>query len=108
MPIPGFPGESQLSSMFGFVTHEDRARWDQMKASSDAELEKAKNGLSARGLASKAAAPAMSFAEKTITSQMHAEQTEERRNSHGKQTKRTFTTFETEEPVPFQESGPSL
>lgn len=108
MGFPGFPDETFISEMTGFVTHEDREAWERKKAASDAELERARSGLTARGLASKAATPAMSFAEKTITAQMHAEQTEERRNSHRNQTKRTVTTFETEEPVSFDEHGPGF
>ena len=108
MGFPGFPDANFVSEMTGFVTHEDRARWEQKKASSDAELEKARGGLSARGLASQAAKPAMSLAEKTLMSQMHAEQNEERRNTLGKKTKRSFEQYVTEEPVSFDERGPSF
>lgn len=110
MAILGLPDENFLSEMTGFVTHEDREQWDRKKAASDAELEKARGSLSARGLASKAATPAMNFAQQTITAQMHAEQTEERRDSHKKQTKRTggYTTYETTEPVSFDERGPEF
>lgn len=110
MAILGLPDENFISEMTGFVTHEDREAWEQKKAASDAELERARGSLSARGLASKAATPAMNFAQQVITAQMHAEQTEERRDSHRKQSKQTSATktFQTTEPVSFDERGPEF
>jgi hypothetical protein len=99
MALLGFPSENELTSMLGYVTEEDRAKWDQQKDASDKHLEKARSGLTARGLASQAATPAISMAERSIQAQMTGAQTEERRNTRAKQTKRTVTTLETEEPV---------
>lgn len=106
MGMLGFPGKDELTGMFGYVTDEDRAKWEQQRAASDARIANGEGGVTARSLAHQAATPAMSFAERTITGQMHAAQTEERRNTSVKQTKRTFTTFEREEPVSFEERGP--
>lgn len=99
MGMMGFPNEQELTSMLGYVTDEDRKRWEEMKATSDANLENARNGLTARGLASQAASPAISLAEKSVNAQMTSAAMEERRKTQVKQTKRTVTTFETEEPV---------
>ena len=71
MGLLGFPSADEMSSMMGFVTDEDRAKWDSMKQRSDAEL--AKRG-SAEGVASKGVNPALGFAEKSINAQMHGEQ----------------------------------
>lgn len=99
MPILGFPSEREVSSMLGFVTHEDRAKWDQMKEASDKQLEATRSGLTAKGLASQGATPAISMVEKSINAQMTAATMEERRKTQTKQTRRTVTTLETEEPV---------
>jgi len=99
MSILGFPTSSDISEMFGYVTPEDRAKWDSQKEESDKQLDKARNGLTAAGLASKSTAPALGMAEKVISSRMTGAAMEERRNTQAKQTKRTVTTLETEEPV---------
>jgi hypothetical protein len=85
MGILGFPSETELSSMMGYVTDEDREKWARMKASSDKQIENSRNGLTARGLASQSAAPAISMAEKSINAQMHGEQMadRERRRKEG-------------------------
>lgn len=78
MSILGFPSEKELSSMFGYVSDEDREKWNRMKAASDAQVEGAHNGLTARGLASQSANPALHMAEKSIDAQMKGEQMAER------------------------------
>ncbi|MCI4659599.1 hypothetical protein [Cryobacterium zhongshanensis] len=87
MGILGFPSETELSSMMGYVTDEDRDKWARMKASSDKQIENSRNGLTARGLASQSAAPAISMAEKSINAQMHGEQMadRERRRKEGEE-----------------------
>jgi hypothetical protein len=99
MSILGFPSEQELTSMMGFVTDKDRDEWDARKDASDRRLESARSGLTAKGLASKSATPAVSMIERTVNSQMTAAQMEARRNTSPKQTRRTVTTLETEEPV---------
>jgi hypothetical protein len=94
MSILGFPSETELSSMMGYVTDEDREKWDRMKAASDKQLEGARNGLTAKGLASQSAGPAISMAEKSINAQMQGEQMAERealRNSRKERVERTET-----------------
>jgi hypothetical protein len=105
MSVMGFPNERELSSMFGFVTDEDREKWDRMKAASDRQLEADGGRVTARGLAEQTAAPGISFAAKKIEADLRAASNEERRNTLGKQTKRTITTLETEEPVKFDGTG---
>jgi hypothetical protein len=105
MAIPGFPNEAELSSMMGFVTDEDRERWDKMKAASDKQLDEARSGLTARGLASQSAGPAMHFAERAISAKMTGAEMEARRETSRKETKRTVTTFETVEPVKSDGAG---
>lgn len=106
MAIMGFPGEGELSSMMGYVTDEDREKWERMKAASDSRLEASRNGLTARGLASQAAQPAMGIAEQSINAELHAIRNEEARKTQLKETKRTVTTFTKEEPVSSEEYGP--
>ncbi|WP_311245260.1 MULTISPECIES: hypothetical protein [unclassified Microbacterium] len=108
MGIMGFPSEHEITSMMGFVNEEDRTRWEKEKAASDARVESARAGLSARGLASTMAQPAMGIAERSINASLHAARTEEARNTTGKQTKRTSTTFISEEPVSSDEYSPEL
>lgn len=108
MAILGFPNEGEISSMMGFVTEEDREKWERMKAASDSRLEASRRGLSARGLASEVAMPAMNIAERSINAQLHAARNEEARNTQVKETKRTVTTFTKEEPVAFDEYGPEF
>ena len=78
MTLPGFPNQSQISEMFGYVTAEDKSRWNSQKEASDRALDNSRSGLTAKGLASQAAAPAIGMAEKSINAQMHAEQMSER------------------------------
>ena len=78
MSILGFPSETELSSMMGYVTDEDRDKWEKMKASSDKQIENSRSGLTAKGLASQSAGPAISMVEKSINAQMHGEQMAER------------------------------
>lgn len=105
MGVLGFPSERDLSSMMGYVTDEDREKWERMKAASDRALESS-GGLTARGLASHAAAPAMSMAERSINAGLTAARNEEARNTRAKETKRTVTTFMREEPVTGDEYEP--
>ncbi|ROR75981.1 hypothetical protein SAMN06295974_3874 [Plantibacter flavus] len=65
--------------MFGFVTNEDRERWNKMKAASDEQMEGARNGLTAKGLASQSAAPMIGMAERSINAQMTGEANAQRR-----------------------------
>lgn len=78
MTLPGFPNETQISEMFGYVTPEDKSRWSSQKEASDRALESSRSGLTARGLASQSATPAIGMAEKSINAQIHAEQMSER------------------------------
>jgi len=103
MGIPGFPNESDLSSMMGFVTDEDREKWTRMKEASDRALDGTRNALAASGLVSQSMASGVSMAEKSVAAQLIGEQTETRRHTQPKQTKRTVTTLETEEPEPSED-----
>lgn len=105
MAILGFPNEAEISSMMGFVTDEDRAKWDRMKEASDRNLEATRGGMTARQLAAQFASPAMSMAERSVTAQLHASRNEQARNTQAKHTKRTITTFTSEEPVSSDDHG---
>lgn len=105
MGVMGFPGERDLSTMFGVVTEEDRQRWERDKQASDQRIQGAREGLTARGLASKSVTPTIGLAEKVINSQIHGEMTDARRNTHRKQTKRTISVLDTEEPVQSDSQG---
>lgn len=101
MGVLGFPTDDELLSMFGYVTDEDRDKWTRMKESSDRGLEEARNGLTARNLASQSAAPAIGMAEKSINAQMHGEQTAEREAQRRSRTERVTTrTRYYEEEIP--------
>lgn len=85
----GFPNQGELLSMMGFVTNDDRAKWDSQKAASDKAL--SGNGKTAGGLASKATAPAFGLAEKAMTAKLHAASTEEQRDTRAKRTRTVIT-----------------
>lgn len=106
MSLLGFPSEGEIASMMGYVKEEDRAEWDRRIAASNSRIENARASLSARGLASQIATPAMSIAEKSMNASLHAARNEAARNTTGKQTKRTVTTFTKEEPLSSEEYGP--
>lgn len=78
MGILGFPTPGELVSMMGYVTEEDRNKWDQMKESSDKHREAGQGGLTAKNLASRSLNPALGMAEKSINAQIHGEQMAER------------------------------
>lgn len=108
MGILGFPSENEITTMMGYVTPEDRRKWEQDKPQSDQGVDAARGRLSARGLASQVAQPAMDIAGRSINASLHAARTEEARKTQGKQTKSTFTLFTKEEPVSSEEYGPEL
>lgn len=108
MGLLGFPSESEITGMFGYVTPDDRRKWDQTAAESNQRVDAARDRLSARGLASQVAQPAMDIAGRSINASLHAARTEEARKTQGKQTKSTFTLFTKEEPVSSEEYGPEL
>ena len=105
MSILGFPNETELASMMGFVTDDDRDKWDRMKASSDKQMETARGGLSARGMASQSAAPAISFVEKSINAQMQGEQMAERSRMRQESEVEETTTRKSTRFVPRNEQG---
>ena len=72
MGLLGFPNPDEISSMMGYVTDEDRAKWEQMKARSDAELQKRSEA------GSKMTDPAVSIVERTVNAQMQGEMIAER------------------------------
>lgn len=72
MGLLGFPSPDEISSMMGYVTDEDRSKWEQMKNRSDAEI--AKRGE----VGSKITAPAVSIVERTVNAQMQGEMIAER------------------------------
>jgi len=106
MSILGFPNETELASMMGFVTDEDRQKWTQMKESSDKQLEGARSGMTARGLASHSAAPAISLAEKSINAQMQGEQIAEREAQRELRTPRFTKTERVEKTSYFENEMP--
>lgn len=91
MGVLGIPNDNELLSMFGYVTDEDRAKWNSMREASDRSLEESRNGMTARDLASKSAAPAIGMAEKSINAQMHGEQMAEREAQRRGRTQRVTT-----------------
>lgn len=101
MGVLGFPNDNELLSMFGYVTDEDRDKWNRMRESSDRSLEESRSGLTARGLASQSAAPAIGMAEKSINAQMQGEQMAEREAKRKSRTERVTTrTRYYEEEIP--------
>lgn len=78
MGVFGIPSENELLSMFGYVSDEDREKWNRKNAASGRGSDGANQGATAKGLASKAAAPVIAMAEKSINAQMQGEQTAER------------------------------
>jgi len=105
MGILGFPNQAEVSAMMGFVTEEDREKWERMKASSDRNLEAARSGMSARQLAAQSATPAMTMAERSVYGDLQAAKQEEARMTQPKRTKRTTTTFTSEEPLSSDDHG---
>lgn len=103
MGILGFPSENELSSMLGFVTDEDREKWRRGREASETRRQETREGLSARGLVSQAAMPAVSIGERVLNAELHAARNESARNTTQKQTKRTVTTFTKEEPLSSEE-----
>lgn len=113
MKIPGFPSEEEILSSFGYVTDEDRDRWDRMKAASDERMAASGTRLSARELAAQAASPAVSMAERGIQAQMVGAQTAEEGVSRAARPKvrvehTTTRTRVTEEEVKEGADGPEL
>lgn len=71
----GFPSEEELSSMFGFVTEEDRSRWDQMKSASDGELaEKRRPTRHGRNVMNQGSTATTGFAERAMNSKLNAQE----------------------------------
>ncbi len=105
MGIMGFPSEGELASMMGFVSDEDRKRWEQMKAESDARIAASGKGLSARNLAAQAASPAMSMAERSVTAGLHAARNEQARDTQAKRMRNETrtVTYTSSEPVSSDE-----
>lgn len=69
-----------MTEMFGFVTPEDKAKWEQQR---EANKQKPAPGT-AQEMASKSAAPALDLAKKGVQAQMHGAQTEAQRGNRAK------------------------
>lgn len=112
MKIPGFPSEEDILQSFGYVTDEDRSRWQQMKEASDQRMAQSGSSLSARELAAQATSPAVSLAERSIQAQMVGAQTAEERagrDTRKVQVRHTTTrTRVTEEDFSESADGPEL
>lgn len=86
MGLLGFPSGKDLSEMFGFVTDEDRAKWEQQR-----EANKEKTPGTAQDMASKSIAPALDMAKHGVQAQMHGAQYEAQRGAQPKQKSRVVT-----------------
>lgn len=82
----GFPSNKDLSEMFGYVTEEDRDKWEQ-----DREARKKKTPGTAREMADKSIAPALDMARQGVQAQMHGAQYEAQRGAQPKQKSRVVT-----------------
>lgn len=72
MGLMGIPTADEMASMMGYVTDEDRSKWEAKKARSDAEMQRrGQVGQSVTG-------PALGMAEKTVHAQMQGEMIAER------------------------------
>ena len=95
MGLMGIPTADEMASMMGYVTDEDRSKWEAKKARSDAEMQRrGQMGQSVTG-------PALGMAEKTVNAQMQGEMIAERERSRADRQikKKTVTTFEETEHV---------
>lgn len=89
----GFPSKKDMAEMFGYVTPEDQAKWEQQREA----RQQAAPGT-AQELAGKSIAPALDLAKHGIRAQMHGAQTEAQRGAQPKQRVRTReTVIETEQ-----------
>lgn len=88
----GFPSGKDLSEMFGFVTEEDRSKWEQQR-----EAGKKKQPGTAADMASKSVAPAMDMAKQGVQAQMHGAQYEAQRGAQPKQKTRVVRETVTEQ-----------
>lgn len=87
MSFMGFPSRRDMSEMFGFVTNEDKAKWEQER---DANQKSGSSGTASE-MASKSAGPALDLARKGVQAQMHGAQTEAQRGAQAKVvTRETF------------------
>lgn len=72
MGLMGIPTADEMASMMGYVTDEDRSKWEAKKARSDAEMQRrGQAGQSVTG-------PVLGMAEKTVHAQMQGEMIAER------------------------------
>ena len=72
MGLMGIPTADEMASMMGYVTDEDRSKWEAKKARSDAEMQRrCQMGQSVTG-------PVLGMAEKTVNAQMQGEMIAER------------------------------
>lgn len=77
----GFPSEKDMSEMFGFVTPEDREKWQQKR---EASKQKGAPGT-AQEMAGKSIKPALDLAKHGVRAQLHGAQTEAQRGAQAKQ-----------------------
>ena len=92
MGVLGFPSGKDMSEMFGYVTDEDRAKWDQQR-----EANKEKQPGTAADMASKSVAPAMDMAKQGVQAQMHGAQYEAQRGAQPKERTRVVRETVTEQ-----------
>ena len=92
MATLGFPSGKDISEMFGFVTEEDRSKWEQQR-----EANKQKQPGTAADMASKSVAPAMDMVKQGVQAQMHGAQFEAQRGAQPKQKTRTVRETVTEQ-----------
>lgn len=82
----GFPSGKDMSEMFGYVTEEDRTKWEQER-----QARQESTPGTAHDMASKSIAPALDMAKHGVQAQMHGAQFEAQRGGQPKQRQRVVT-----------------
>lgn len=80
MGLMGLPSGKDMAELFGYVTPEDKAKWEQ-----DREASKQSSPGTAKEMANKSMAPAMDMAKRGVQAQMHGAQNEAQRGAQPKQ-----------------------
>jgi hypothetical protein len=88
----GFPSGKDMAEMFGYVTEEDRSKWEQQR-----EASKKESPGTAQDMASKSIAPALDMAKRGVQAQMHGAQYEAQRGAQPKQRSRVIRQTVTEQ-----------
>lgn len=91
--VLGFPSGKDLVEMFGYVTDEDRTKWEQQREASKKE----NTPGTAQEMANRSIAPALEMAQHGVQAQMHGAQYEAQRGAQPKQRSRVIRQTVTEQ-----------